>query len=105
MGQYIAGGILGSLTSLLDFGAQNRALKQQANLSEKQYQATKLAYENEQQERAKTTGKDADLEALLDSNTASARAATDLTGGKVKKTKLFNSGSSVLGVSGNAGGY
>ena len=44
MGQYIAGGILGTLTSLLNFGVQQKSLKQQSELAEKQYQASKTAY-------------------------------------------------------------
>ena len=103
MGPMIAGGILGSITSLLDFGAQRKSLKQQSELAERQYQASKQAYELEQQERAKVNGNTPDLDALLDSNTASTRAATDLTGGRVKRNKLFNAGSGTLGVTGNAG--
>lgn len=103
MGQYIAGGILGTLTSLLNFGVQQKFLKQQSELAEKQYQASKTAYELEQQERAKVNGNQPDLEALLDANTGSTRAPTDLTGGRVKRSKLFNAGSTSLGVTGNVG--
>ncbi len=90
MGLTIAGGIVGSLTGLLNIYSQKRQQDREMALAEKQYQATKTAYENEAQEREKANGKEVDLDSLLESNTASKRNATDLTGGKVK-TKLFNS--------------
>ena len=101
MAQTVIGAILGTITGGLNFFTQQKALKQQEKLAQQQYENTKKAYELEQQERNKQNGKQPDLDALLESNTASARAATDLTGGKVKKTKLFNAGTTSLGVTGN----
>ncbi len=89
MGSSIAGGIVGAITGGLNLYSQKRQQDREAALAEKQYQATKTAYEQEAQEREKANGKEADVESLLESNTSSSRAATDLTGGKVK-TKLFN---------------
>nr|DAG27661.1 MAG TPA: holin [Caudoviricetes sp.] len=102
MGQTIAGGLVGGLTGILNYFTQQKSLKAQSELAERQYQASKQAYELEQQERNKVNGKTPDLDALLDANTGSSRAPTDLTGGRVKRNKLFNAGTGTLGVT-NAG--
>ena len=98
MGQMIAGGLVGGLTGILNYFSQQKSLKAQSELAERQYQASKQAYELEQQERNKFNGNTPDLDALLDANTGSTRAPTDLTGGRIKKSKLFNAGSGTLGV-------
>lgn len=97
----IIGAIVGAVTGGLNFYAQKRQLDREKALAEKQYQATKQAYENEAQEREKANGKEPDIDSLLASNTSSKRAATDLTGGKPKKTKLFNRTSTLGGGNGS----
>ena len=101
MAQTIVGAIIGAVTGGLNIYTQKRQLDREKAMAEKQYQATKQAYENEAQEREKANGKEPDIDSLLASNTSSKRAATDLTGGKLKKTKLFNQTSTLGGANGS----
>lgn len=99
MGFGIAGTILGSLMQIGNFYSQKRAQDKQNALAEKQYQASRTAYLNEEQARAKAEGKEVDLEGLLSDNTSSNPSPTDLTRGKAK-LKLYQAASSLGG--GNA---
>ena len=100
MGAGIAGLITGSVMQLGNAWSQYESQKKQANLAKKQYELSRQALLNEEQERAKANGKEVDLEGLLADNTDTNPAATDLTRGK-SKLKLYKPTSSLGG--GDAG--
>ena len=95
----IAGAVVGSLMQIGNFYSQKRAQDKQNALAEKQYQASRNAYLNEEQARAKTEGKEVDLDGLLSDNTMTNPSPTDLTRGKTK-LKLYQPSGSLGG--GNA---
>lgn len=112
MGMGIAGGILGGLTGIYSVYQQRKMMKQQNAMAEKQYELSKLAYEQEAQARAEANQKQVDVDALLENATAGGaaeeaakrgiseeellRAPTDLTGGKIN-TSLWTRKSNKLG--------
>lgn len=100
IGMGIAGLISGSVMQIGNAYSQYRAQKKANNLAEKQYQASRNAYLNEEQARAKAESKEVDLEGLLADNTSTNPAPTDLTRGK-SKLKLYAPTSSLGGANGS----
>ena len=112
MGMGLAGGILGGLTGLYSVYQQRKQMKAQNALMEKQYELSKLAYEQEAQARAEANQKEVDVDNLLETATAAStaeeaanrgiteeellRAPTDLTGGSVQPS-LWTRKSNKLG--------
>lgn len=96
MGMGIAGLITGSVMQLGNAWSQWDAQRKANNLAKKQYEASRNAYLNEEQARAKADGKEVDLEGLLADNTSTNPAPTDLTKGKAK-LKLYTPSTSLGG--------
>lgn len=76
---FIAGAIVGGITAVYSAWTQNKSAKKEMQLAEKQYELQKQQYEEESQARAKANQEEADIEGLLEANTASANSDTFLS--------------------------
>lgn len=99
MGSTVAGAITGGLLGLYDSYERKREGDRAADLAKQQYEAEKNAQQQEDQARNKQNQKQADLSALLDSNSVGGLGTTSLSGatGAAADPNRLGKGNTLLG--------
>lgn len=99
MGSTVVGALAGGLLGLYNSHERKREGDRAANLAKQQYEAEKNAQQQEDQARNKMNQKQADLGALLDSNSVGGLGNTALSGatGVVADPNRLGKGNTLLG--------